>query len=411
MKNTVSFARVAAAAALFLSSAVLLSAAPAHADGNDGASAASAKALLTPPPAATGGGDDSLEADEKRVPEYLRALAEARPEAAPAFARLMRTTLFGGTLPPSVKAAMGVRVAETCRSGYAAAHLRRIAKALPARSSTDPRLNLAVRYADDLTRNVNGISNEEFARLRGHFNDAQMVELTLTTCFFNYFSRLTSGLRLKPEFWLATTAPRLPKAVENPFAQARVSLLTDAEMKSAADLAASGASNALGVGIPNSRRAMARVPDISGAWWDYMQAARKGDEVPRSTLLQVSLAVSTMNGCRYCIVHQVVGLRRQGVEVGKLLSLKKDDSQLTAEEKAAVVFARKLTKEPGSVTDADWAALSAQFPGGKAMSVLLQTCTFAFMNRFTDNLNLPSEEEAIHIYQEVYGKTGQEQGG
>jgi hypothetical protein len=57
------------------------------------------------------------------------------------------------------------------------------------------------------------------------------------------------------------------------------------------------------------------------------------------------------------------------------------------------------------VTDSDWAALSAAFPDKQALSVLLQTCTFAFMNRFTDNLNLPSEEEAIHIYQEVYGTT------
>lgn len=370
---------------------------PVWAAGND----TTTQTDITP---SLGGGDSSLEADG-RVPEYLKVLAQVRPDAAPALSRLMRTTLFGGTLPASLKAAMGVRIAETCRSNYAAAHLRRIAKALPPPSGNDPRLNLVVRYADDLTRNVNGISDEEFVRLRSHFNDAQIVELTLTTCFFNYFSRLTSGLRLQPEPWLATTAPRLPVSAKNPYASARVSLLTDDEMKTAAELAVSGANSGLGVGIPNSRRAMVRVPDISGAWWDYMQASRKGDEVPRATLLQVSLAVSTLNGCRYCIVHQVVGLRRQGVEVGKLLSLKKDDSQLTNEEKAAVDFARKLTKEPGSVTDADWATLSEQFPANKAVSILLQTCTFAFMNRFTDNLNLPSEDEAIHIYQEVFGET------
>ena len=348
--------------------------------------------------------NSSLEA-EGRTPQYLTRLGEVRPDATPALARLMRTTLCGGTLPPNVKAAMGFRVAQTCRSEYAAAHLRRIAKALPPLSTSDPRPKIAVRYADNLTRSVHGISNEEFAHLRVHFNDAQIVELTLTTCFFNYFSRLASGLRLQPEPWLATTAPRLPPTTQNPFAAARVSLLTDDEIKTAADLAVSGASSGLGVGIPNSRRAMARVPDIGGAWWDFLQASRKEEDVSRTTLLQVSLAVSTLNGCRYCTVHQIVGLRRQGVEVGKLLSLQKNDSQLTGEEKAAVDFARKLTKEPGSVTTADWAALSARFPGNKAVSVLLQTCTFAFMNRFTDNLNLPSEEEAIHIYHEVYGDT------
>ena len=369
---------------------------PAGAAGSDTAT----QTELAPPPS---GKNTSLEADG-RIPEYLKTLAQVRPDAAPALSRLMRATLFGGTLPSSLKAAMGVRVAETCRSQYAAAHLRRLAKALPP-PGNDSRLNLAVRYADDLTRSVHGISDAEFAQLRGHFNDAQIVELTLTTCFFNYFSRLASGLRLQPEPWLATTAPRLSKSTQNPFASARVSLLTDDEIKMAAELTLSDVNSGLGVGIPNSRRAMARVPDISGAWWEYMQASRKGDAVPRATLLQVSLAVSTLNGCRYCIVHQIVGLRRQGVEVGKLLSLKKDDSQLTSEEKAAVDFARKLSKEPGSVTNADWATLSEQFPGDKAVSILLQTCTFAFMNRFTDNLGLPSEEEAIHIYHEVYGDT------
>jgi hypothetical protein len=30
--------------------------------------------------------------------------------------------------------------------------------------------------------------------------------------------------------------------------------------------------------------------------------------------------------------------------------------------------------------------------------------TFNFMNRFTDGLRLPSEEEAIRVYQGVYGE-------
>jgi hypothetical protein len=37
------------------------------------------------------------------------------------------------------------------------------------------------------------------------------------------------------------------------------------------------------------------------------------------------------------------------------------------------------------------------------MEVLLQTCAFNFMNRFTDNLGLASEDEAVHTYEQVYG--------
>ena len=121
-------------------------------------------------------------------------------------------------------------------------------------------------------------------------------------------------------------------------------------------------------------------------------------------MLQVSLAVSQANGCRYCVLHQVQGLRRQGVEIGKLLALEKSDSALSPDEKAAVDFARKLTKAPGTLTEADRAVLQKSFPGPAAFEVLHQTCRFAFMNRFTDGLRLPSEDEAIKTYRAVYGR-------
>ena len=34
----------------------------------------------------------------------------------------------------------------------------------------------------------------------------------------------------------------------------------------------------------------------------------------------------------------------------------------------------------------------------------MQTGGFAFMNRFTDGLRLPSEYETVQTYQEVYGE-------
>ena len=69
----------------------------------------------------------------------------------------------------------------------------------------------------------------------------------------------------------------------------------------------------------------------------------------------------------------------------------------------AVRFARELTERPGAVKDDEYATLAAEFGAGGALEVLMQTCNFAFMNRFTDGLALPSEDEAIKIYKEVYG--------
>lgn len=348
---------------------------------------------------------DTLE-DGGRTPAYLLAVAAARPEAAETLAHLVKTVLYGGTLPPSLKLAMGLRVANDCGATYAAAHLKRLADATPVSADDAERTQLAVGYAADLTRDIHGVSDASFARIKGRFNDAQVVELTMATCFFNYFTRLTIGLGVKPEPWLATTKPKVPAATQNPLTLARVTLASDEELQTGIAIqerfGKPGPSNSLGVGIPNSVRAMVRVPDLYQAWLGRQTPAGPGP-VPRSTLLQVSLAVSTVNGCRYCVLHQVVGLRRQGVEIGKLVALQKDDSALTPDEKAAVDFARKLTKSPGALGDADRAALQTAFPGAAAFEVLHQTCRFAFMNRFTDGLRLPSEDEAVHIYREVYG--------
>jgi alkylhydroperoxidase family enzyme len=83
--------------------------------------------------------------------------------------------------------------------------------------------------------------------------------------------------------------------------------------------------------------------------------------------------------------------------------MKKNDEALTQSERTAVVFARKLTSQPASISDKDYEELKAKFSDQGALEILLQTCAFNFMNRFTDGLRLPSEDEAIRVYKEVYG--------
>jgi AhpD family alkylhydroperoxidase len=358
---------------------------------------------------------DSLEPAE-RVPDYLRAVAGASPDAAARLAKLTRVVIFGGTLPASLKLAMGAEVTNQCQARYALTHLQRLARAVP---GSDPRTALAVRYATDLTRDIHGVSNETFNLINARFNDAQVIELTMVTCFFNYFARLTIGLGVTPEPWLASTRPQLPRQESSALTVARVALASDAELAMAASLlerAKNPAASGLGIAIANSQRAMVRVPDFHEAWMGGWVAARPAGSpappalVPRTTLLQVSLAVSQANGCRYCVLHQVQGLRRQGVEVGKLLALQKTDAALSPDERAAVDFARKLTKAPGALTEADRTALQSAFPGPAAFEVLHQTCRFAFMNRFTDGLRLPSEDEAVKTYREVYGGDFPEKG-
>ena len=369
------------------------------------------------------GGIDSLESPGSgRVPNYLRALA-VKPSTVKPFAHLLKVFAYEGTLPPALKLAMATRIAQVNRSAYGAAYLSRLLKAtgadgeaLLARLRANqidqiaPADRLALRWAELQTQDIHGMTDEEFRLLRGQYTDSEIVELTFTVCFFNYFTRMVEGLGLPVEPWVldASAKPAAAPAWSRDRSPARVALISDAQIEGSSAALQSArrpvAGNAgLGIGMANSQRAMLRVPALAAAWSQF--GAGNGESVVgREILLQVSFAVSMANGCRYCTIHQVVGLRRLGVDPTKLLAMEKDDAALTAREKTAVNFARKLTASPSTVTDADYATLKREFQERGALEVLLQTCNFSFMNRFTDGLHLPSEDEAIKVYREVYGR-------
>jgi AhpD family alkylhydroperoxidase len=384
---------------------------------------AQARIALVAPTASVFAGVASLEpAGSNRVPNYLRALA-VKPGTVKPFAHLLKTFVYGGTLSPALKLAMATRIAQVNRSPYGAAHLTRLLRAagddgtaflsrLQANQidQLQPADRLALRWAELQTQDIHGMSDEEFRQLRGYYSDSEIVELTFTVCFFNYFTRMVEGLGLPVETWALDPAatPAVTSSWTRDRSPARVALLSDAEIEGSGEALRStrqpsSGNGGLGIGMANSQRAMMRVPDLAAAWRAF-GAGNGNAQVGRDILLQVSFAVSMANGCRYCTIHQVVGLRRLGVDPTKLIAMEKDDAALTAREKTAVIFARKLTASPSTVTDADYAAVQREFGDQGALEVLLQTCNFSFMNRFTDGLHLPSEDEAIRVYREVYGR-------
>jgi AhpD family alkylhydroperoxidase len=353
-------------------------------------------------------------------PAFVRALGGV-PGSVPPMAALPEAVLFQGTLAPELKAGMGLRIAQVNASPYVAAHMVRVLKGhdrgglirSALESNTLSKLSRAeqsaLRYAEMLTRTIN-ILPSDFEAATAPFNDSEIVELTLVVSFFNFFTRYAEGLNLPVEAWALDGTMPWPSVKRPAGVKARVALLADDEIAAAAaalaqskDPAVQQARNSLGLGMANSQRAMLRVPGIQQAWRAFGTSFREKATIGRDIQLQVSFAVSTVNECRYCTLHQVQGLRRLGVDPAKLQAMRKDDSALTPRELAAVKFARKLTDRPSGVTDEDYAALRKEFGDAGALEVLIQTCNFAFMNRFTDGLQLPSEDEAIRVYQETYG--------
>ena len=354
------------------------------------------------------------------APNFARALALV-PGSIEPMAALPDAVLFKGTVRPEIKAAMGLRIAQVNGSAYVAAHMVRVlkgherGKVLHSALDTNALTRLsaieqtALRYAELLTRTVN-IAPSDFERVSAIFNDSEVVELTMTVSFFNFFTRYTEGLNLPVEPWAVDGAMTWPALPRPPAVRARVALLADDEITAAAaalaqskDPAVQQARNSLRLGLANSQRAMLRVPGIHQAWRAFGTSFREKATIGRDIQLQVSFAVSMANECRYCTLHQVQGLRGLGVDPVKLQAMRKDDSALTPRELVAVKFARKLTDRPAGIHDDDFAAVKKEFGEAGALEVLIQTCNFAFMNRFTDGLQLPSEDEAVKTYQETYG--------
>ena len=53
-----------------------------------------------------------------------------------------------------------------------------------------------IEYAEKLNRDGKEVSDELFKRLRNHFNEAEVISLTVNICLMNFFNRYTDVLRL-----------------------------------------------------------------------------------------------------------------------------------------------------------------------------------------------------------------------
>ena len=241
---------------------------------------------------------DSLEpAGSGHIPNYLRAMAPM-PGVPAAFAHVMKTLLYGGTVEPEIKLGMGLRMAQMHRSPYVAAHMERylhttdggreILAAIQSGNfeSLPTADRLALQYAEGLTRGVHGVSDSEFAQVRGSFNDSQIVEMTMTVCIFNYLDRFAEALNLPVEAWVLDSPAVEPPVASDPPA-ARIGLISDGEMKATGDRLAAmkdakNPSNGWGIGFANSMRALLRCPDLADAWMTFgTTAGNRGSSAAR----------------------------------------------------------------------------------------------------------------------------------
>jgi len=97
------------------------------------------------------------------------------------------------------------------------------------------------------------------------------------------------------------------------------------------------------------------------------------------------------NRCRYSEAHAAADLRRAGLDDLGLRALAGDPAQFPQSDRAALVFAHKLTQDPGSITDAEVAQLLDQYGEKSVVAMVLLVAYASFQDRLILALDLPLE--------------------
>ncbi len=62
----------------------------------------------------------------------------------------------------------------------------------------DEKEKAALAYAKQLTFDAHGIDDAMFARLRQHYDEGEIVEISAMAGMFNYFNRVNDALQVEP---------------------------------------------------------------------------------------------------------------------------------------------------------------------------------------------------------------------
>jgi uncharacterized peroxidase-related enzyme len=150
----------------------------------------------------------SLEAKSKRANHFFRAMAN-RPEVLKAFVPLYGAIVGPGTVDRRIKELVylassyanecayctAAHVASGKKAGITGDEMRAL-QTEQDHSFSDPE-RAAIQYARDLTQTATADDTRD--ALAEHFNNEQIVEITLVAAMANFTNRFNSGLGIQPE--------------------------------------------------------------------------------------------------------------------------------------------------------------------------------------------------------------------
>lgn len=155
-------------------------------------------------------GFDKVFAQRGNVPNMFRVMAH-RPEIFSTMQAHFAAVLSTGTVPTKLKELIIVRTSQINATPYCLASHTILARNLGwsddqlacladwrTRSDFTAAEKAALHLAETVTRDANAVTDEQFAELRSHYSEGEIVELLCAIGLFNYFNRFNNALKMEP---------------------------------------------------------------------------------------------------------------------------------------------------------------------------------------------------------------------
>jgi len=153
---------------------------------------------------------DKVFAQRGNVPNMFRVMAH-RPEIFATMQAHFGAVLNTGTVSTKLKELIIVRTSQVNDTPYCLASHTILARGLgwsddqlnhlaewSKRDDFTPAEKAAIRLAETVTRDAHAVTDEQFAELRNHYSEGEIVELLCAIGLFNYFNRFNNALQMEP---------------------------------------------------------------------------------------------------------------------------------------------------------------------------------------------------------------------
>ena len=400
------------------------------------------------PPATRGSGQP--------LPGWAKMLAVELPKSAAAFLELDLAQRTKSPVAPGLRAAMRWISAHANHCGYAEAYAAADAlragvdearitalgrDGFPGWSNDD---RAALEFARKMSVDSDSVTDDEFAGLVKHFGQKQAASMVLLLAYSNFQDRFLLCLNaplepggpmppndvvFAPESYVTKTTPPPPlKKTHLPKPTGKDLVEDDPEWKSLPyeklqDRLEAQRQKPTRLPIPSwdevsrnlpeglmkrpsdiiwYRIVFGYAPELAVPFEVFMrtagaEASPKWDRIFGQGLFWVTTRAVK---CPYCMGHcemnwEVAGLTKSEIAERSSLLASDDWSSFTPAEQHAFAFARKLTRTPWQISNADVDELNHDFGTDKAIIVMLNASRYHYMTRISNGFQLTLERENV----------------